>query len=72
MALKAALAQGWPEILNTDQGAQLIAPVFTQRLLTAGIRVSMDGRGRLLDNVFCERLWHSVKYKNIYLYDLVD
>lgn len=68
-ALEAALARGRPEIFNTDQGAQFTAPAFTQRLLTVGIRVSMDGRGRALDNVFCERLWRSVKYEDVYLYD---
>ena len=57
-ALELALAQGRPDIFNTDQGAQFTALAFTSRLETAGIRISMDGRGRALDNVFVERLWH--------------
>lgn len=66
-ALEEALAQGQPEIFNTDQGAQFTSPRFTGVLEQAGIRVSMDGRGRALDNVFVERLWRSVKYEDIYL-----
>jgi putative transposase len=65
-ALQAALAQGQPEIFNTDQGAQFTSQAFTDVLLDAGIAISMDGRGRALDNVFIERLWRSVKYENIY------
>ena len=68
-ALDLALALGQPEIFNTDQGAQFTALAFTSRLETAGIRVSMDGRGRALDNVFVERLWRSVKYEHVYLHD---
>jgi len=68
-ALEAALAQGTPEIFNTDQGAQFTAQAFTARLQAAGIRVSMDGRGRALDNVFVERLWRALKYEDIYLHD---
>jgi len=67
--LNVALAQGQPEIFNTDQGSQFTAQAFTGRLLAAGIRVSMDGRGRALDNIFVERLWRSVKYEDIYLKD---
>ena len=72
-ALRQALVKGRPKIFNTDQGAQFTADAFTACLLAADIRVSMDGRGRALDNVFCERLWRSVKYENIYLnqYDTV-
>jgi putative transposase len=66
-ALQAALAQGQPEIFNTDQGAQFTSQAFTDVLLDAEIAISMDGRGRALDNVFIERLWRSVKYENIYL-----
>lgn len=66
-ALEGALAQGRPEIFNTDQGAQFTSQAFTGRLLEGGIRVSMDGRGRALDNVFIERLWRSLKYEEIYL-----
>ena len=56
-----------PEISNADQGVQFTALAFTSRLEGAGARVSMDGRGRALDNVFVERLWRSVKYEDIYL-----
>ena len=66
-ALRQALSKGRPKIFNTDQGAQFTADAFTSCLLAANIQVSMDGRGRALDNVFCERLWRSVKYENIYL-----
>jgi putative transposase len=68
-ALEAALARGQPEIFNTDQGAQFTSPAFTGRLLAAGVQISMDGRGRALDNVFVERLWRSVKYEEVYLQD---
>jgi putative transposase len=68
-ALDLALAQGKPDIFNTDQGAQFTAVAFTSRLERAGIRISMDGRGRALDNVFVERLWRSVKYDHVYLYE---
>jgi len=66
--LDQALAQGQPEIFNTDQGAQFTALAFTARLEAAGVRISMDGRGRALDNVFVERLWRSVKHEHVYLY----
>ena len=63
-----ALAQhGAPEIFNTDQGCQFTAVEFTQPLLAAGIKLSMDGKGRCLDNVFVERLWRTVKYEEVYL-----
>jgi len=62
-----ALSMGRPEIFNTDQGAQFTADGFTACLLAANIQVSMAGRGRALDNVFCERLWRSAKCENIYL-----
>jgi putative transposase len=68
-ALDAALAHGQPEIFNTDQGTQFTCAAFTNRLLDRAIAVSMDGRGRALDNVFIERLWRSVKYEDIYLKD---
>ena len=72
-ALRQALSKGRPQIFNTDQGAQFTAEAFTACLLAANIQVSMDGRGRALDNIFCEGLWRSVKYENIYLnqYDTV-
>ena len=65
--LEEALAGGRPEIFNTDQGVQFTAAAFTGRLESAGVAVSMDGRGRALDNVFVERLWRSVKYEDIYI-----
>ncbi len=68
-ALEAALRHGRPEIFNTDQGAQFTSAAFTGRLTAAGVRISMDGRGRALDNVFVERLWRSVKYEEVYLKD---
>jgi putative transposase len=72
-ALEEALSTGRPEIFNTDQGVQFTARAYTGRLEEAGVAVSMDGRGRALDNVFIERLWRSVKYEDIYikLYDIV-
>lgn len=68
-ALDWALAQGRPEIFNTDQGAQFTSREFTGRLLAEEIRISMDGRGRALDNVFIERLWRSLKYEEVYSRD---
>jgi putative transposase len=68
-ALEAALRHGRPEIFNTDQGSQFTSAAFTGRLEAAGARISMDGRGRALDNVFVERLWRSVKYEEVYLKD---
>lgn len=69
VALCQALLQGRPEIFNTDQGAQFTAQAFTDTVQAAGAQVSMDGRGRALDNIFIERLWRTVKYENIYLMD---
>jgi putative transposase len=66
-ALDWALRQGMPEIFNSDQGAQFTSLEFTGRLSAAGIRISMDGRGRAFDNIFVERLWRTVKYENVYL-----
>ena len=67
-ALEEALARyGRPAIFNTDQGSQFTSPRFTGVLTGAGIRVSMDGRGRWMDNVFIERLWRSMKYECVYL-----
>lgn len=66
-ALEQALAVGVPEIFNTDQGTQYTSLAFTGRLERAGVAISMDGRGRALDNAFVERLWRSVKYEEIYL-----
>jgi putative transposase len=66
-ALAHALTHGRPTIFNTDQGVQFTASAFTTALTTAGIQISMDGRGRALDNIFIERLWRSVKYEDLYL-----
>jgi putative transposase len=71
-ALEKALLRGLPEIFNTDQGAQFTSEAFTQRLLASTIQISMDGRGRALDNVFIERLWRTVKYEEVYPKDYPD
>ena len=63
------MRQGQPAIFNTDQGVQFTAHEFTNTLEAVGVRVSMDGRGRALDNIFVERLWRSVKYEDVYLRD---
>ena len=67
-ALDEALRRGCPEVFNTDQGVQFTAAAFTGRLEAAGAKVSMDGKGRCLDNVFVERLWRTVKYEYVYLW----
>jgi putative transposase len=67
--LEDALARfGRPEMFNTDQGSQFTSPRFTGLLQQAGVRLSMDGRGRWMDNVFLERLWRSLKYECVYLH----
>ena len=72
-ALEEALARfGRPEIFNTDQGSQFTAAAFTGVLTEAAIRISMDGRGRWMDNVFIERLWRSLKYEDVYLKGYAD
>jgi putative transposase len=68
-ALRLALRHGQPEIFNTDQGVQFTAHDFTGELEAANIRISMDGRGRVFDNIFVERLWRTVKYEDIYIKD---
>jgi putative transposase len=68
-ALDEALGLAHPEIFNTDQGVQFTSREFTGRLESEGVAISMDGRGRALDNVFVERLWRSVKYEEVYLHD---
>jgi putative transposase len=68
-ALEEALSEGRPEVFNSDQGAQFTAVAFTSRLEACGVAISMDGRGRALDNVFIERLWRTVKYEEVYLRD---
>ena len=71
-ALDAALVHSTPEIFNSDQGSQFTASAFTSRLESCGVAISMDGRGRAIDNVFIERLWRSVKYEEVYLKDYAD
>jgi putative transposase len=66
-ALHHALRTGKPEIFNTDQGSQFTSVRFTEALEASGIGISMDGRGRVFDNIFVERLWRSVKYEEVYL-----
>lgn len=68
-AVERALGQATPQIWNSDQGSQFTSPQYTDRLLAAHVQISMDGRGRALDNIFTERLWRSVKYEEIYLHD---
>ena len=64
-----ALGMGTPEIFNTDQGSQFTSDGFTTMLEDVGIRISMDGKGRVFDNIFSERLWRTVKYEEVYLKD---
>lgn len=71
-ALDQAMEIGLPDIFNTDQGGQFTSMEFTSRLKDAGVAISMDGRGRAMDNVFVERLWRTVKYEEVYLYDYAD
>ena len=69
-ALEAALTRSRPRIFNSDQGSQFTSDAFTGRLAESGIAISMDGRGRALDNVFVERLWRSVKYEEVVCHEL--
>lgn len=71
-ALEQALLMATPEIFNTDQGSQFTSSDFTRRLEQAGIGMSMDGRGRVFDNIFSERLWRTVKYEDVYLNEYRD
>jgi putative transposase len=71
-ALERALRTGRPEIFNSDQGSQFTSVDFIQPLKDRGIQISMDGRGRALDNVFIERLWRTVKYEEVYLKDYLN
>ena len=72
-ALEEAMARhGRPEIFNTDQGSQFTGFDFTGALKDAGVAISMDGRGRCMDNIFIERLWRSMKYEAVYLHELTD
>lgn len=71
-ALKDALEKGCPQIFNTDQGSQFTSNIYTNCLLSNNIQISMDGKGRCLDNIFVERLWRSVKYEYVYLNSIKD
>jgi putative transposase len=68
-ALKQALSFGRPQVFNTDQGSQFTSEDFTKVLLSSDIQISMDGKGRVFDNIFIERLWRSVKVEEVYLHD---
>ena len=70
-ALEIALTKGQPEIFNSDQGSQFTSNDFTAKLLDNKIEISMDGKGRVFDNIFVERLWRTVKYEEVYLKDYV-
>ncbi len=67
-----ALGQGVPLICNSDQGSHFTSPQYCQLLLDAHVQISMDGKGRALDNIFTERLWRSVKYEEVYIHDYVS
>ena len=69
LAVDGALAHHKPIIWNSDQGSHFTSPQYTQRLLAADVQISMDGKGRALDNIFTERLWRTVKYEEVYLHD---
>lgn len=71
-ALEQALRHGCPEIFNSDQGCQFTSTAFTAKLEAAGVRISMDGRGHVFDNIFIERLWRTVKYEYLYLHNHRD
>jgi putative transposase len=71
-AVEAALAQATPTIWNSDQGSHFTSPQYLQRLNDAEVQISMDGRGRALDNIFTERLWRSLKYEEVYLNDYAN
>jgi putative transposase len=64
--VESALVTATPEIVNSDQGSHFTTPQYLERLTQAGVRISMDGKGRALDNIFTERLWRTVKYENVY------
>lgn len=65
-AVQRALEQAWPVIWNSDQGSHFTSPQYRELLLAADVQISMDGKGRALDNIFVERLWRSVKYEEVY------
>ena len=68
-AMRRALAQATPHICNSDQGSHFTSPQYTQLLLDAQVRISMDSKGRALDNIFTERLWRTIKYEEVYLHE---
>jgi len=67
-----SLQQATPTIWNSDQGSHFTSPQYLNRLLSANVQISMDGRGRAVDNIFTERLWRSVKYEEVYLNDYLS
>lgn len=71
-AVQRALAQAKPEIWNSDQGSHFTSPQYTELLQAVDVKISMDGRGRVFDNIFVERLWRSVKYEEVYLHDYAN
>jgi putative transposase len=70
--VECALKQATPEIWNSDQGSHFTSPLYTDRLQQAGVRISMDGKGRALDNILTERLWRTLKYEEVYLHDYAN
>ncbi len=68
-AVERALAVARPEIFNSDQGSHFTSPQDLERLAAAQVKISMDGKGRALDNIFTERLWRTVKYEEVYLHE---
>lgn len=71
-AVDRALEVAVPEIWNSDQGSHFTSPQYIERLLAKNVRISMDGKGRALDNIFTERLWRSVKYEEVYLQEYTN
>jgi putative transposase len=69
--VKTALSKGKPEIMNSDQGSHFTSPQYIEQLKAAGVKISMDGKGRAKDNIFIERLWRSLKYEDVYIKDYV-
>lgn len=72
VAVEQALTHQRPQIWNSDQGSHFTSPQYIQRLLDANVQISMDGKGRALDNIFTERLWRTVKYEEVYLHDYLS
>ena len=70
--VECALGQATPEIWNSDQGSHFTSPLYTERLQQSGVRISMDGKGRALDNILTERLWRTLKYEEVYLHDYAN